>query len=183
MPTLTICNIDAELKQKLRMRAARHGRSVEAELREIVKQAVAAEHTAGERLPPVQALADIHEADAATVPPDQAHAAADYAAAELARAEAELPEEVKREFDAADRAEAEPAGGRPAATGSAGGGPAARAEPAAGAGQTRPGEPQLNLAEAIRRLVLPLGGIDDLEPFPPVLVRDPPDFDSPDFDR
>ena len=67
------------------MRAARHGRSVEAELREIVKQAVAAEHTAA--------------------------------------------------------------------------------------------EPELNLAEAIRRLVLPLGGIDDLEPFPPALVRDPPDFD------
>jgi plasmid stability protein len=152
------------------MRAAWHGRSVEAELREIVKQAVAAERTAGERLPPVQALADIHKADAATVPLDQAHAAFDYAAAELARAEAELPEEVMGEFDAADRAEAEPAGGGPAATGSAGGGPAARGE-------------QPNLAEAIRRLVLPLGGIDNLEPFPPVLVRDPPDFDSPDFGR
>jgi hypothetical protein len=44
-------------------------------------------------------------------------------------------------------------------------------------------EPQPNLAEAIRRLVLPLGGIDDLEPHPAVPVREPPDFDSPDFDR
>jgi antitoxin FitA len=90
MPTLTIRKIDAELKQKLQMRAARHRRSVEAELREIVKQAVAAEHTAA--------------------------------------------------------------------------------------------EPQPNLAEAIRRLVLPLGGIDDLEPHPPVPIREPPDFNSPDFD-
>jgi len=167
MPTLTIRNIDAELKQKLRMRAAWHGRSVEAELRDIVKQAVAAEHTVGERLPPVQALADIHEADAATVPPDEVHAAAGYAAAELARAEAELPEEVKREFDAADRTESE----------SAGGGPATRAEPAPGAGQTRPGEPQPNLAEAIRRRFLPFGGVEDLEPLPREPVGFPPDVE------
>jgi len=83
MPTLTIRKIDAELKQKLRMRAARHGRSVEAELREIVKQAVAAEHTAA--------------------------------------------------------------------------------------------EPELNLAEAIRRRFLPFGGVEDLEPLPREPVRFPPD--------
>ena len=34
-----------------------------------------------------------------------------------------------------------------------------------------------NLAEAIRRRFLPLGGADELEPHPPVPVRDPPRFD------
>jgi plasmid stability protein len=83
MPTLTIRNVDADVKQKLRMRAARHGRSIEAELREILKKAV--DDTAAEWEP--------------------------------------------------------------------------------------------NLAEAIRRRLLPLGGLDDLEPHPPVPVREPPDFD------
>jgi plasmid stability protein len=36
MATLTIRNIDAALKERLRRRAARHGRSMEAELRSIV---------------------------------------------------------------------------------------------------------------------------------------------------
>ncbi len=85
MPTLTIRNIDVELKQKLRMRAARHGRLVEAELREIVKQAVAAERTAA--------------------------------------------------------------------------------------------EPEVDLGEAIHRLFLPLGGVEDLEPFPRAPVCFPPDVD------
>jgi len=35
-----------------------------------------------------------------------------------------------------------------------------------------------NLAEAIRRRFLPLGGADELEPHPPVPVRDPPRFDQ-----
>ena len=34
-----------------------------------------------------------------------------------------------------------------------------------------------NLAEAIRRRFLPLGGADELEPHPPVAVRDPPRLD------
>jgi hypothetical protein len=34
-----------------------------------------------------------------------------------------------------------------------------------------------NLAEAIRRRFLPLGGADELEPHPPVSVRAPPRFD------
>jgi antitoxin FitA len=32
MPTLTIRNVDPELREQLRVRAARHGRSMEAEL-------------------------------------------------------------------------------------------------------------------------------------------------------
>jgi antitoxin FitA len=43
MPTLTIRNVDPELREQLRVRAARHGRSMEAELREILKQALGAE--------------------------------------------------------------------------------------------------------------------------------------------
>jgi hypothetical protein len=33
------------------------------------------------------------------------------------------------------------------------------------------------LAEAIHQRFLPLGGADELEPHPPVPVRDPPRFD------
>jgi antitoxin FitA len=40
MATLTIRNIDAAVKERLRIRAARHGRSMEAELRSIVISAV-----------------------------------------------------------------------------------------------------------------------------------------------
>lgn len=40
MATLTIRNIDASVKEALRVRAARHGRSMEAELRSIVTHAV-----------------------------------------------------------------------------------------------------------------------------------------------
>jgi antitoxin FitA len=41
--TLTIRNLDADLKQRLRVRAARHGRSMEAEARSILCEAVADE--------------------------------------------------------------------------------------------------------------------------------------------
>jgi plasmid stability protein len=83
MTTLTIRNVDSELKQELRVRAARHGRSMEAELRHILKDALGSD---------------------------------------------------KR-----------------------------RAEP--------------NLAEAIRRRFMPLGGADELEPHPPVPVGEPLRFD------
>ena len=43
MATLTIRNVDPELREALRVRAARHGRSMEAELREILKVVLAAE--------------------------------------------------------------------------------------------------------------------------------------------
>src|SRR5688572_11659142 len=38
--TLTVRNIDPEVRQRLRVRAARNGRSMEAELRQIIKDAV-----------------------------------------------------------------------------------------------------------------------------------------------
>lgn len=78
--TLTIRNVDPRLKEKLRVRAAQHGHSMEAELRDILRRALATE---------------------------------------------------------------------------------------------APREP--NLAEAIRKRMAPLGGVE-LEPHPPVPVRDPPDF-------
>jgi antitoxin FitA len=40
MATLTIRNVDAAAKERLRMRAARHGRSMEAELRAILNSAL-----------------------------------------------------------------------------------------------------------------------------------------------
>jgi antitoxin FitA len=82
MATLTIRNVDAAVKARLRVRAAQHGHSMEAEVRSILSEAVA-------------------------VDPDQ---------------------------------------------------------------------PELNLAEAIRRRFAPLGGVD-LEPPPPELVDPPPSFD------
>jgi hypothetical protein len=36
--------------------------------------------------------------------------------------------------------------------------------------------PDPNLAEAIRRRFLPLGGADEIEPHPPVPVGEPPQF-------
>jgi plasmid stability protein len=44
MATLTIHNVDAAVKDRLRVRAARHGRSMEAEARTILSEAVAGEH-------------------------------------------------------------------------------------------------------------------------------------------
>jgi antitoxin FitA len=43
MASLTIRNVDPGLKEELRVRAAKHGRSMEAELREILKQALGRE--------------------------------------------------------------------------------------------------------------------------------------------
>jgi antitoxin FitA len=45
--TLTIRNVDVELRERLRVRAAGHGRSMEAELRAILRETLAHE-TAGE---------------------------------------------------------------------------------------------------------------------------------------
>ena len=41
MATLTIRDLDEELRSSLRVRAARHGRSMEAEVREILREALA----------------------------------------------------------------------------------------------------------------------------------------------
>ena len=43
MATLTIRNIETTVKERLRMRAARHGRSMEAELRSILDQVLDAD--------------------------------------------------------------------------------------------------------------------------------------------
>ena len=82
LTTLTIRNVDSRLKERLRVRAARNGRSMESELRHILSAALGAEE--------------------------------------------------KRET---------------------------------------------NLAEAIRRRFLPFGGVDQLEPHPPVPVGSPPVLD------
>jgi plasmid stability protein len=50
MQSLTIRNIDARLKARLRVRAARHGRSMEEEVRVILRDAVASESTAPNNL-------------------------------------------------------------------------------------------------------------------------------------
>src|ERR1700722_413761 len=41
MPTLTIRNVDPEVQKRLRVRAAQNGRSMEAELRQIIEDVVA----------------------------------------------------------------------------------------------------------------------------------------------
>lgn len=41
MASITIRNLEDELKRRLRVRAAEHGRSIEEEVREIVREAVA----------------------------------------------------------------------------------------------------------------------------------------------
>ena len=48
MATLTIRNVDAGVKQRLRVRAARHGRSMEAEARSILSEAVASDRDQSE---------------------------------------------------------------------------------------------------------------------------------------
>jgi len=48
LATLTIRNVDPEVRQRLRVRAAHNGRSMEAELRQIIKDAVAGAGTRDE---------------------------------------------------------------------------------------------------------------------------------------
>lgn len=52
MAVMTIRNLDDEVRDKLRVRAAQHGRSMEAEVRAILTDAVAsrAEHTLADAL-------------------------------------------------------------------------------------------------------------------------------------
>ena len=56
MDTITISNVDDDLKQRLEARAARHGRSVEAEARDILRSALA--ENASETASTPQNLAD-----------------------------------------------------------------------------------------------------------------------------
>jgi plasmid stability protein len=51
MATLTIRNVDTDVKERLRMRAARHGRSMQAELRSILNDALARDGDHGEPNP------------------------------------------------------------------------------------------------------------------------------------
>lgn len=48
--TITIRKLDRDLKQKLRVRAAQHGRSMEEEAREILRAALATEPGSGRHL-------------------------------------------------------------------------------------------------------------------------------------
>lgn len=50
MVAITVRGLDPEVKQKLRERAARHGRSMEAEARAILEKAVAGEFDSAESL-------------------------------------------------------------------------------------------------------------------------------------
>lgn len=54
MPSITIRNIDKSLKERLRVRAAQHGRSMEEEVRSILKETFATESVR-----PEKGLADI----------------------------------------------------------------------------------------------------------------------------
>ncbi|MGE0732921.1 MAG: Arc family DNA-binding protein [Acidimicrobiia bacterium] len=74
MATLTIREVDDDLRQKLRERAARHGRSMEAEVRAILRQALATEPTErfGTRVRLRFAdLADLGDRDVGFEPPDR----------------------------------------------------------------------------------------------------------------
>lgn len=53
MASITIRNLDESLKRRLRIRSAEHGRSMEEEVREIIRSAV------GEEAPPVNLAAAI----------------------------------------------------------------------------------------------------------------------------
>ena len=50
MASITVRNLDAELQQRLRHRAARHGRSLEEEVRDILQAALEPEPPAPENL-------------------------------------------------------------------------------------------------------------------------------------
>jgi plasmid stability protein len=50
MESLTIRNIDSRLKARLRVRAARHGRSMEEEIRVILREAVASDSAVSNNL-------------------------------------------------------------------------------------------------------------------------------------
>ncbi|HET7370235.1 MAG TPA: plasmid stabilization protein [Gammaproteobacteria bacterium] len=60
MTSITIRNLDENLKARLRIRAARHGRSMEDETRDILRTTLAAEHA-----PPVHLAASIRQRFAA----------------------------------------------------------------------------------------------------------------------
>ena len=50
MPSLIVRNLDPKIKERLRVQAARHGRSMEAEARDILATALGAPESSGESL-------------------------------------------------------------------------------------------------------------------------------------
>ncbi|MBW8802935.1 MAG: plasmid stabilization protein [Catenulispora sp. 13_1_20CM_3_70_7] len=50
MATIVVRNLDEEVKHQLRMRAARHGRSMEAEVRAILEESVRKQENFGEAI-------------------------------------------------------------------------------------------------------------------------------------
>jgi antitoxin FitA len=56
MATLTIRNVDPEVQKLVRVRAAENGRSMEAELRQIIKDAVSVNATKGEEVNLAEAI-------------------------------------------------------------------------------------------------------------------------------
>ena len=114
MSTLTIRNVEPAVKEQLRVRAARNGRSMEAELRAILAEAVGTERDREPNLAEaIQGLVHHMRTEQFAAHPDQPIVAI--------------------------------------------------VEP--------------DLAEAIRRRFQPFGGVDDLEPHPPVTVSEPPALD------
>jgi len=61
MATLTVRNLDEDLIRRLRMRAAAHGRSAEAEHREILRTVLAADHQLAARRAAAERLAAFRE--------------------------------------------------------------------------------------------------------------------------
>src|SRR6267142_2016750 len=72
MASITIRQLDDDLKKRLRLRAARHGRSMEDEVRTILRGAAADDSSAAERLPSRGQPAPPRQAAARPVPADAA---------------------------------------------------------------------------------------------------------------
>ena len=58
MATMTIRNLDDQLKQRLRVRAATHGRSMEDEARDILRTALATQPSASSLIEAIRARVD-----------------------------------------------------------------------------------------------------------------------------
>ncbi|HXF89413.1 MAG TPA: bifunctional phosphopantothenoylcysteine decarboxylase/phosphopantothenate--cysteine ligase CoaBC [Xanthobacteraceae bacterium] len=67
MPSLTVRQLDEGTKKRLRLRAAKHGRSVEDEVRSILRAAAADTEAFAEAFPPVPSIAPMAPADEAEV--------------------------------------------------------------------------------------------------------------------
>jgi antitoxin FitA len=75
MATLTVRNLDDEIVRRLRIRAAEHGRSAEAEHREILRLALIADDP--DQLKAAERLAEFRQRTAGRGPPSVAEALAE----------------------------------------------------------------------------------------------------------